>query len=149
MPRKKKPPTEPYNTGRALTAVSGGRGYGERQASEQALQEVPLSPRPGADPQAAPQGPPDFAAVLAAAQASPSPNGGLLNQPTARPDEPITAGLSTGPGPGPEILGPSDPDLATLRAYLPMLELAANQPGASVSTRNLVRRLRGAMPPAL
>lgn len=30
---------------------------------------------------------------------------GLLNRPTGRPDEPVTAGLSRGQGPGPEILG--------------------------------------------
>lgn len=29
---------------------------------------------------------------------------GLLGQPTNRPDEPITAGLARGPGPGPEVL---------------------------------------------
>lgn len=28
-----------------------------------------------------------------------------LNDPTARPSEPVTAGLMTGPGPGPEALG--------------------------------------------
>jgi hypothetical protein len=30
---------------------------------------------------------------------------GLLNRDTTRPQEPITAGLSRGPGPGPEALG--------------------------------------------
>lgn len=28
-----------------------------------------------------------------------------FNRPTERPDEPLTAGLSSGPGPGPEALG--------------------------------------------
>jgi hypothetical protein len=29
---------------------------------------------------------------------------GLLTRPTGRPNEPITAGLSSGPGPGPEAM---------------------------------------------
>jgi hypothetical protein len=45
-----------------------------------------------------------------------------LHDPTARPDEPITAGLPTGPGPGPEALSAvGDPDydflLAIYRAH--------------------------------
>lgn len=49
-------------------------------------------------PAAAPPGlPPDLAALLANA-----PVGMLAG--TVRPDEPVTAGLSQGPGPGPEVL---------------------------------------------
>lgn len=29
---------------------------------------------------------------------------GILGEPTARPNEPVTAGLPVGPGPGPEVL---------------------------------------------
>jgi hypothetical protein len=32
-----------------------------------------------------------------------------LTDPTARPAEPVTAGLSVGPGPGPEAVGPMPP----------------------------------------
>lgn len=32
-----------------------------------------------------------------------------LADPTQRPNEPVTAGLSVGPGPGPEALGPMPP----------------------------------------
>lgn len=32
-------------------------------------------------------------------------NLGLFTKPTSRPDEPVTAGLKSGPGPGPEVLG--------------------------------------------
>lgn len=32
-----------------------------------------------------------------------------LSDPTMRPQEPVTAGLSVGPGPGPEALGPMPP----------------------------------------
>lgn len=33
------------------------------------------------------------------------PPGGFLNQPTSRPNEPVTAGLDIGAGPGSEIMG--------------------------------------------
>jgi hypothetical protein len=41
-----------------------------------------------------------------------------LDDPTARPDEPITHGLSIGPGAGPEAIGrvPVNPMIADLRA---------------------------------
>lgn len=70
--------------------------------------------------------------------------------PTQRPEEPITAGLSRGPGPGPEVLGPlTDPataDLAALAPYLPGLQLMADRPTASIASRNFVRRLIGGIP---
>lgn len=76
-----------------------------------------------------------------------------LSAPTTRPSEPIQAGLSTGPGPGPEsipaiapVSGP-DPDLIALAPYLPALELMSTLPTASAASRNFVRRLRGAIPP--
>lgn len=75
-----------------------------------------------------------------------------LGAPTTRPDEPVQAGLSLGPGPGPEsipAIAPSgpDPDLLTFAPYLPGLELMSSLPTASSATRNFVRRLRGAIPP--
>lgn len=77
-----------------------------------------------------------------------------INAPTSRPSEPVTAGLSLGPGPGPEAipsLAPTsnapDPDLINLIPYLPGLELLTTLPTASSATRNFVRRLRGAIPP--
>jgi hypothetical protein len=76
-----------------------------------------------------------------------------LGAPTARPSEPVQAGLSLGPGPGPEaipaiapVTGP-DPDLIALAPYLPALELMSTLPTASSASRNFVRRLRGAIPP--
>ncbi len=45
-----------------------------------------------------------FQAALAAAQQLKG-KAGMLRQPTGRPNEPVTAGLSIGPGPGPEALG--------------------------------------------
>jgi hypothetical protein len=74
-----------------------------------------------------------------------------LGAPTARPDEPITAGASTGPGVGPEALGLPSPesvnneDLQMLQRYLPALVFQANQPGASASFRNWVRQIRASL----
>jgi hypothetical protein len=42
-----------------------------------------------------------------------------LSAPTTRPNEPVTSGLPTGPGPGPEVLSNAqspDPTIAELRA---------------------------------
>lgn len=70
-----------------------------------------------------------------------------LGAPTDRPGEPVTAGVPVGPGPGAEVLGlPDESGVDDLAMWLPMLEFAASQPGASVQTRNFVRRLRGATP---
>lgn len=33
-----------------------------------------------------------------------------IGDPTSRPNEPVTAGISSGPGPGPEAIGPLPPD---------------------------------------
>lgn len=75
-----------------------------------------------------------------------------LNAPTSRPSEPVQSGLSLGPGAGPDsipALAPNapDPDIIQFAPYLPALELMTSLPGASSAVRNLVRRLRGAIPP--
>ena len=64
---------------------------------------VPPSPQAGslAAPALSPRGPTD--PMQAAAQMA--GRAGLLNAPTARPNEPVTAGLRSGAGAGPEALG--------------------------------------------
>ncbi len=82
----------------ARIAEYRGQPYGERTAQVEAQRAMPQTPSPPVEPppRSAPPGPP--------------PGGlGSLLDPTARPDEPITAGLPIGPGPGPEVLTP-DPD---------------------------------------
>lgn len=76
----------------------------------------------------------------AAPQPMPDLSGG-----TRYPDRPITNGLSTGPGAGPEVLGIVPQNLERFRPLLPALELAASMPDVSVEARNFVRRLRGAL----
>lgn len=71
------------------------QAYGERGAQEQAQQEMPLP-----DAQAG-----MMQQAMGAAQAHDFQPVNL-GAPTARPGEPITAGLSSGPGPGPEAFKP-------------------------------------------
>jgi len=88
-----------------------GQPYGIRAQQVESQRQVPVQPPPTASvPGAAgtatppPQGP------------APGTLGGLLD-PTARPDEPLTAGLPIGPGPGPNPATPTgDPDMDVLRA---------------------------------
>ena len=71
-----------------------------------------------------------------------------LYAPTERPEEPITAGIAMGAGPGPEVLGINQPSADTdadrqrLLSYLPALETIAQSPTSSQSFRNYVRLLR-------
>jgi len=88
-----------------------GADYGEAQATldRQLAQPVAGAPSPSGG--------------LGATPSSPMPGMGpgevpTLSDPTARPNEPLTTGLSTGPGAGPEALsmgafGP--PELSLLR----------------------------------
>jgi hypothetical protein len=118
---------------------------GQPQGAAKAQAEVQASGSPGSAP--GPSAPP---------AAPPGPAAGSLgafNRPSDRPEEPITAGLSTGPGPGPDALGlgpqgkPEDVDMRDMAIYLPTLEMLASQPGASMATKTFVRRLRGQLPP--
>lgn len=80
------------NRNRQPVQAAAGQPYGERGAQEQAQRAIPL---PAAPPVSAP--PP-----------SPAPGSfGPFTRPTEFPDEPLTAGLPVGPGPGPEaVTGP-------------------------------------------
>lgn len=120
-----------------VQAPSGG-GYGDRKALEDAQRAMPLENAAGA--QAATQG--------AAPPPSVMPGDlGPLNRPSDRPNEPVTAGAPLGPGPN--AMGPmptDDIELRNMAQYLPALELLASLPNTSISTRNFIRRLRGATP---
>lgn len=114
------------NAPRLAPTAQTGQPYGEAGAQLSAQSQMPIGPPP-------------------------TP----ISAPTARPGEPVTSGLSLGPGPGPESIpaltpnpGP-DPDLINLAPYLPGLELLTTLPTASSTTRNFVRRLRGALPPEM
>lgn len=78
--------------GKQAVRTPTGGGYGDAKKLADAQQAVPLPQAP--DPQRALQ--------AAAAEAPPPP----ITAPSANPAEALTTGLASGPGPGPEVLGP-------------------------------------------
>lgn len=137
MPRRRK--TQSGAPAQKIESVQGQRyGEGVAQAEMQAQLPAPdnrtMAARPAPPPQG--QGQPQTATHTPEPTGAPSlqdiimrarggmgdtPNG-LLRMPTQRPNEPVTAGLSTGPGPGREALGVSMTPSATGRL---LRELAA------------------------
>ena len=119
-----------------------GLPYGEGQALMQTQQAAPLAAAPSIEQSSMPSG-------LASAAASQPVIG--LNEPSARPNEPVTAGASMGAGPGMEALGPSAAESFTkqliednqrLVQYLPSLEQMANDPSASNTFRTFIQYLK-------
>ncbi len=114
-----------------LNRAAPGQQYGKATAQEQALAAVPIQPPSAPD-------------VTASAEAwTPLPGDPAV---TALPDEPITAGLNTGPGAGPEALptfqqADDEPDLDQLLPYLPFFQKAAMAPNSKASTRIFYRNL--------
>lgn len=110
MPRKRQP-TLSGQPSQPISPVPGQTyGMGEQQmamqrtmpAPQQATVPRPAAPQPQQAPQAAQQAADPNQMMAAAAQLRDQT--GLLQQPTQRPNEPVTAGLSRGPGAGPEAL---------------------------------------------
>src|SRR5689334_3540183 len=104
--------------------------------SQQYGQNANLVRQQQAVPMAAPPSPPSPGLV--------APPGGIvpLDAPSQRPDEHVMTGAPVGGGAGPEVLGSlmpqeADPNLGKMRAYLPVLELAASQPDSSPELRQL------------
>lgn len=69
-----------------------------------------------------------------------------LTEPTQNPNEPITAGVDTGAGPGSEALmmnqAPDDTNFkATIKAYIPVLSYISGLPNTSPETRKAIRQL--------
>ena len=67
---------------------------------------------------------------------------------TTRPQEPVTAGAASGPGPGQEILGIKNPvdtqveDLSILAQYMPLMMSFADSPQSSGTMKAFVKYLR-------
>lgn len=75
---------------------------------------------------------------------APSALPGLMD-PTASPDEPITAGAPVGPGIGPQgagILSDAEVTNEKLRPLVHSLEVIANLPNSNPETRAFVRQLK-------
>lgn len=100
---------------KVMSSTGPSKVYGQGVQRQQSLQAVPLvSP-------AAPAGPLPAGAAAGEAPSYPLPGSfGPLDRPTERPGEPLTTGLPTGPGAGPEILGigDTDPDTELRAIYL-------------------------------
>lgn len=117
MPRKRKAPAPGDTGGYGAQPADAptGMGYGEHQASIESQQALPMAQvqgPAGAPPVAQDQSQRLQAAVEAARRMRPpSP----LTGPSQRPGEPITAGMATGPGPGPEVLRNGDRVARTFR----------------------------------
>jgi hypothetical protein len=75
---------------------------------------------------------------------APPPRPAGMFAPTGMPGEPITAGIASGPGPGPSPLMPeqdAQDDMALVASYLPDLRRVAAAPTASKSFKAVVRYL--------
>ncbi len=129
MPRKSRTPAAAATVGKVgqrtdrvqPPAAPTGMAYGAHAETVAAQRDVPIAggPAPAAPPPAGGPGPSGgppagadrLAMALAAAQAMPSPEASLA-APTMRPGEPVTAGLPSGAGAGPEVLATSTPGIA-------------------------------------
>lgn len=115
MPRKAPRARAPYNTGQPNGSAGGtieqmvatGQPYGEAQRQTEQLRAAPLEVDGAAAAAAVASSPPPQA-MLDAAQSFQLPNTSLT-APTERPNEPITAGLPLGAGPGPEAVTAPSP----------------------------------------
>lgn len=71
-----------------------------------------------------------------------------LTAPTRRPNEPVTAGVDSGPGPGREILGIKSPndvqldDLNKIAKYMPLMMQFAESPNSTGTMKAFVKYLR-------
>lgn len=153
MPRTRKQGSKPTPPTAEAVARAGvqppraptGLPQGEHQALVQAQDQVPVDNGAGRLQMA----------VQAAMSGSGNPlgDGAAMMAPTVAPQEPVTAGLPIGAGPGPEAVQPpavpTTPDDFGMAKFLPMLEVLADRPDATDATRNFVRRIRGTLPPDL
>lgn len=119
-----------------------GLPYGEGQALVDTQRSAPLAAAPSIEQSGMPSG-------LASAAALQPVIG--LNEPSGRPNEPVTSGAGMGAGPGMDALGPSpdqtfnkqlQADNQRLVQYLPSLEQMANDPSASNTFRNFIQYLK-------
>jgi|SRR5579872_1540645 len=124
--------------GKVPKMTQPGQTYGKQTAQQQSQSILPVAAPPvaaggAAAPGAAPAAPQQPAGGFPAATPGPEPAHWL--RPTERPNEPLTAGMATGAGGGPQILGgfgkianAQQNEQGTLQSLLQHL---SSQPGAS------------------
>lgn len=109
--------------------------YGEQQAFQAAQQAAPMAADAGG------------LATQPGAPALPDLSGVVpMDAGTQMPDQPITAGLPMGEGPG-SSMAPQKPTITPeeanrLRSYIPTLVLLASRDDAGPATKQFVRQLR-------
>lgn len=111
MPRGKKKQTLTGERAQKVESVVGQR-YGEGKAQQQMQRAMPAPQREEVTASGGRR--PEPSAPVGAVRSAPDPaviqeflraNNPNLLAGSQKPDQPITAGMSTGPGPGPEALG--------------------------------------------
>src|SRR5437899_2709769 len=110
-------------------------GYGEQAAYQEQQQGAKMAQDAGGNT-------PNFADLFGQASSRVVP----MNSPTTQPDVPVTAGAASGAGPGQEALNLPDQqneDLQKLQGDMTLFEFMENQPGASWTMRNVVRKVKG------
>lgn len=125
--------------------VAPAKEYGERQQQQAAQRALPIAPSPTAQPPAsppAPQAPPQPPqAGMAPGAVHMLGNDLPWLHPSERPNEPVTAGLPTGAGPGPEALtgvGAMAANQAAEQGSLKtLLASLASAPASSTAIRDL------------
>jgi hypothetical protein len=141
MPRRRKPPPGAGNQGgygAQPAEAPTGLPYGEHQASVQSQQALPMAQVSGPSVEAPATPAQDPAQRLQAAvdaarrMRPPAP----LTGPSKRPGEPITAGMASGPGPGPEVLRTGDRVARTFRL---LSEITGDQAFADLYEQALLR----------
>lgn len=133
----------------------GQRAYAQRTDLGETAAVMPESvqPHPQQPEPDIPQGEARPQGQAARRRPAPQPGAhGPAMRPSERPDEPVTAGLDVGAGPGSEALGAFGPqslseDAMRLAEYLPALEAMATLPNASKKTRSMLRSLKAFLPP--
>lgn len=116
-----------------------GLPYGEHKALVDAQRTVPVGspPTPGA-------GVPPPVGGGPAGYAGPQPGTLPFIGPTQRPDEPMQAGLASGPGPGPEALRGVGANLGqSSDTAAGVVRMAASTPGASPDVLALAQFVAG------
>lgn len=105
----------------------GSTSYGEGKATQEIKSGAPLAKTADTRPSVTP-----------------------LYAPTERPDEPVTAGIDQGAGPGSSALMVNQPDdytnfNANIQSYTPVLSYIASLQNTSPETRRAIRQLRDSL----